>query len=86
MDIVFGNDPSAVSFITTKANFGITLDKTDNSSLHAQNYDLSQVKVYAPGQTVAIDNLIIDDMSAYAGLTQTGHCLLYTSPSPRDQA
>ena len=58
MDIIFGNDPSAVSFITTKEALGITLDNTDNSSLHAKNYDLAQDKVYSPKQTVIIDIFI----------------------------
>ena len=71
-DIIFGNDPSAVSFISTKQALGITLDSTDNSPLHAKNYDLAQVKVYSPNQTVIIDNLIDDNMSAYGALTQTG--------------
>jgi hypothetical protein len=31
MDIIFGNDPSAVSFVSTKANLGIILDSTDTS-------------------------------------------------------
>ena len=74
MDILFGNDPSAVSFVTTKADIGIILDSTDSApNLYAKNFNLSTVRVYAPGQTVVIDNIVSNDEGVYCALTQTGH-------------
>ena len=74
MDIIFGNDPSAVSFITTKENIGITIDHTGfSNTINAKNFNLSTIKVYSPGQTVDINNLISDDVGAYGALTQTSH-------------
>ena len=76
LDILFGNDPSCVSFMTNKNDLGILLDSTDDiPNLRANvNYDLSNVRVYAPGPEVNIDltNTVTENIGIYAALTQTG--------------
>ena len=73
MDILFGNDPSAVSFITTKEDIGILIDHTGYSNtINAKDFNLSTVRVYAPKQVVVIDDIVSKDEGVYCAITQTG--------------
>ena len=82
LDILFGNDENAVSFITTKNNLGIVLDNTDSTAdLRAtKNYDLTRVEVFGPREeetTVNIENIVSNDTAVYAALTQVGDSIIF---------
>ena len=82
LDILLGNDPSCVSFMTTKTDLGILLDNTDDiPDLRAnKNFDLSFVQVFSPGPDVVVDlnNIVENNTSVYGALTQTGDAIKFT--------
>jgi hypothetical protein len=75
-DIIFGNNESVKSFIAPKSDLGISLDSTH---LAKENHDFTNVKFLNDGESINIDDAILEGFSIYAAISQTGHTVTFTN-------
>ena len=75
-DIIFGNDPSAVSFIVPKSKLGLTLDSTN---LAKDDLDPTHIKFFNNAQIINVEETKLEEIGTFSALSQTGHTITYTS-------